>query len=116
MDHVNLFLYDGAIVPDPQGISPAGKTTRPREPSPSGRARRSTRVMRRGSNLTSVRFRIVETLVRNGGCLCGAVRYRGRGEPGQVGRRPCSDCCQESWRAFTLYAPGPVEAILGTGG
>jgi hypothetical protein len=30
MDHVNLFLYDGAIVPDPQGISPAGKTTRPR--------------------------------------------------------------------------------------
>lgn len=30
-DHVNLFLYDGAIVPDPGGIITAGHTnTRPR--------------------------------------------------------------------------------------
>jgi hypothetical protein len=28
-DHVNVFLYDGAIVPDPTGSSPAGTTTRP---------------------------------------------------------------------------------------
>jgi len=26
-DHVNLFIYDGAIVPDPEGTSPAGTTT-----------------------------------------------------------------------------------------
>jgi len=115
MDHVNLFLYDGAIVPDPQGISPAGKTTRPREPSPSGRARRSTRVMRRGSNLTSVRFRIVETLVRNGGCLCEAVRYRVRGEPVHVGRCHCADCRKESGSAFTVYAQWPIEAFEVTG-
>ena len=29
-DHVNIFLYDGAIVPDPEGSSPPGTTTRPR--------------------------------------------------------------------------------------
>ena len=29
-DHVNVFLYDGAIVPDPEGSSPPGTTTRPR--------------------------------------------------------------------------------------
>src|SRR5215472_15639814 len=36
-DHVNVFLYDGAIVPDPQGT-----TSRPPARSPSGRARPST--------------------------------------------------------------------------
>ena len=43
-DHVNLFLYDGAIVPDPEGIitSPASIRTRPRERSRSARVRRST--------------------------------------------------------------------------
>ena len=33
-DHVNLFLYDGAIVPDPDGIITAGHDNRRRGPSP----------------------------------------------------------------------------------
>ena len=42
-DHVNVFLYDGAIVPDPEGIIPAGTPTRPPARSPSGQVRPSTR-------------------------------------------------------------------------
>ena len=42
-DHVNVFLYDGAIVPDPEASSPAATTTRPPAPWPSARASRSTR-------------------------------------------------------------------------
>ena len=42
-DHVNVFLYDGAIVPDPEGIITAGTTTRPRARWRFGGARRSTR-------------------------------------------------------------------------
>ena len=40
-DHVNVFLYDGAIVPDPEGIITAGMRTRRLAPSPSARASRS---------------------------------------------------------------------------
>ena len=37
-DHVNIFLYDGAIVPDPEGIITAGTTTnRPHGGRPSRR-------------------------------------------------------------------------------
>ena len=31
-DHVNVFLYDGGIVPDPEGIITAGHETRRRAP------------------------------------------------------------------------------------
>jgi Domain of unknown function (DU1801) len=41
-DHVNVFLYDGAIVPDPEGIITAGHDNRTAGPSPSARASRST--------------------------------------------------------------------------
>ena len=40
-DHVNVFLYDGGVVPDPAGIITAGHVTRPRARSRSGAARRS---------------------------------------------------------------------------
>jgi phosphoribosylamine-glycine ligase len=42
-DHVNVFLYDGAIVPDPEGIITGGMTTRPPVRWPSATARPSTR-------------------------------------------------------------------------
>jgi hypothetical protein len=42
-DHVNVFLYDGAIVPIPRGSSRGATTTRPPAQSPSARARGSTR-------------------------------------------------------------------------
>ena len=41
-DHVNVFLYDGAIVPDPKASSPAATTTRPPVPPPSTRTTPST--------------------------------------------------------------------------
>ena len=45
--------------------------------------------------------------VRTGGCLCGAVRYRVRGDPVHVGRCHCADCRKESGSAFTVYADWP---------
>ncbi len=42
-DHVNVFLYEGGIVRDPDGISPAATATRPAARWPSARAKRSTR-------------------------------------------------------------------------
>jgi hypothetical protein len=42
-DHVNVFLYDGGIVGDPEGSSPAATTTRPpyRGHPPRGDAQRA---------------------------------------------------------------------------
>ena len=54
-------------------------------------------------------------VVRNGGCLCGDVRYRVRGEPVHVGRCHCADCRKESGSAFSVYAQWPVEAFEITG-
>lgn len=42
-DHVNIFLYDGAIVPIPRASSPPGTTTRPLALWRSARVKRSTR-------------------------------------------------------------------------
>lgn len=49
--------------------------------------------------------------IRTGGCLCGSVRYRVRGEPEHVGRCHCADCRKESGSAFSVYAQWPVEAF-----
>jgi hypothetical protein len=49
--------------------------------------------------------------VRTGGCLCGAVRYRVRGEPVHVRRCHCTHCRKESGSAFSVYAQWPVEAF-----
>jgi hypothetical protein len=50
---------------------------------------------------------VVEERVRNGGCLCGAIRYSVRGEPSHVGRCHCADCRKESGSAFTVYGQWP---------
>ena len=49
--------------------------------------------------------------VRAGSCLCGAIRYRVRGEPLHVGRCHCADRRKESGSAFTVYAQWPREAF-----
>jgi hypothetical protein len=41
-DHVNVFLYDGAIVPDPDGIITAGHNNKTARTVRSARANRST--------------------------------------------------------------------------
>jgi hypothetical protein len=53
----------------------------------------------------------VETIVRTGGCLCGDVRYRVRGEPVHVGRCHCADCRKESGSAFSVYGQWPIDAF-----
>ena len=53
----------------------------------------------------------MDDVVRTGGCLCGDVQYRVRGEPVHVGRCHCTDCRKESGSAFTIYAHWPVEAF-----
>jgi hypothetical protein len=50
-------------------------------------------------------------VVRTGGCLWGAIRYRVRGEPFHVGRCHCTDCRRESGSAFTVYAQWPLAAF-----
>jgi hypothetical protein len=53
----------------------------------------------------------VESRTRAGGCLCGAVRYRVRGEPVHVRRCHCASCRKESGSAFTVYAQWPAEVF-----
>ena len=43
-------------------------------------------------------------IVREGGCLCGAVRYTLRGEPFKSGLCHCTDCRQVTGSAFLAYA------------
>ena len=57
----------------------------------------------------------MESVVRRGGCLCGAVRYVVRGEPVHVGRCHCADCRKESGSAFTVYAQWPLDAFEMSG-
>ncbi len=42
--------------------------------------------------------------VISGGCLCGAVRYEGRGEPYNVTHCHCADCRRSSGAAFVTWA------------
>ncbi|HZT84533.1 MAG TPA: GFA family protein [Gaiellaceae bacterium] len=49
--------------------------------------------------------------IREGGCLCGAVRYTVRGEPFHVGRCHCADCRKRSGGAYTIYVQWPREAF-----
>ena len=49
---------------------------------------------------------------REGGCACGAVRYRVRGKPTRVGICHCTDCRQETgsvFMAFAVYPSGQFE-------
>lgn len=50
-----------------------------------------------------------------GGCSCGAVRYRVRGEPHVVGTCHCTSCRKESGSALVFYADWPIEAFEVTG-
>ena len=51
---------------------------------------------------------------REGGCACGAVRYRVRGKPTRVGICHCTDCRQETgsvFMAFAVYPSGQFEHV-----
>ena len=57
----------------------------------------------------------MKDVIRTGGCLCGDVRYRVRGEAVHVGRCHCADCRKESGSAFTIYGQWPIDAFELTG-
>jgi hypothetical protein len=53
--------------------------------------------------------------VRNGGCLCGAVRYELRGEPYKSGLCHCTTCRQATGSAFLAYADWTPAQFTSTG-
>ena len=52
---------------------------------------------------------------REGGCLCGAVRYRVEGQPYIVGICHCADCRKESGSSFTSFARWRRDAFAFSG-
>lgn len=47
--------------------------------------------------------------VIRGGCLCGAVRYEGRGEPYNVTHCHCVDCRKSAGAVFVTWASFPKQ-------
>ena len=47
-------------------------------------------------------------MLREGGCRCGAVRYRVEGEPEVVGLCHCADCRKETGGLCLAYADWPI--------
>ncbi|RWM13093.1 MAG: GFA family protein [Mesorhizobium sp.] len=52
---------------------------------------------------------------RDGGCLCGAVRFRVSGVPLRVGICHCQDCRRASGSFFTPFGVWPISAYEGSG-
>ena len=51
-----------------------------------------------------------------GGCLCGAVRYRAQGEPRAALHCHCADCRRASGVAFLSWAAFPRDALTWSTG
>ena len=51
-----------------------------------------------------------------GGCLCGAVRYRAEGEPLQVEYCHCSMCRKAGGAPVVVWADFPTDAVTWTQG
>jgi len=54
--------------------------------------------------------------VHEGGCLCGAVRYRAEGTPTNVNHCHCRMCQRGSGAAFVTWATFPLAQIKWTKG
>ena len=54
-------------------------------------------------------------LQANGGCLCGAVRYRVEGEPAMVAVCHCRTCQRNTGSAFSTNLAMPREAVTISG-
>jgi hypothetical protein len=53
--------------------------------------------------------------LRNGHCLCGAVRFTARGEPNWVAHCHCESCRRATSAAFATYVGYPATAVTWTG-
>ncbi len=56
-----------------------------------------------------------DKIERQGGCLCGAVRFRLQGQPLRTGLCPCLDCRKVSGSFFSAFAIWPRAAFEATG-
>lgn len=59
----------------------------------------------------------METSTAEGGCRCGAVRYRVVGEPAATSHCHCSDCRRMTGAptlAWAIFPEDKVEIVLGT--
>lgn len=52
---------------------------------------------------------------REGGCLCGAVRFTVEGEPTRIGICHCLDCRKATGSVFAAFAVWPRSAYAATG-
>jgi hypothetical protein len=72
-----------------------------------------------GARSTAAARRVAEdwtmTVIREGGCACGRVRFKVEGEPLQVGLCHCTDCRKATGTAFLHYADWPAAAFSSTG-
>lgn len=59
---------------------------------------------------------MTEPGAREGGCLCGAVRYRAAGEPLWVVYCHCRDCRRSIGAPVAAYAGFPAERVIFTAG
>jgi hypothetical protein len=50
-----------------------------------------------------------------GGCRCGAVRYRVSGEPFKAGLCHCAECRKETGSPFLYFADWPIDQFLAEG-
>lgn len=53
--------------------------------------------------------------IYRGGCLCGALRYEAKGEPGPAGYCFCADCRKASGSGFIPFINFPAKAIRFAG-
>jgi hypothetical protein len=53
--------------------------------------------------------------IYRGGCLCGALRYEAKGEPGPAGYCFCGDCKKASGSGFIPFINFPAHAVRFTG-
>lgn len=58
---------------------------------------------------------MADDIIRTGGCLCGALRYRATGEPFKGGLCHCADCRKVTGSAFLAYADWRPEQVAITG-
>ena len=58
---------------------------------------------------------MTDEVLREGGCLCGAVRYAVRGDPVRSGLCHCLDCRKSSGSAFSWYAVWEADRFTSAG-
>jgi hypothetical protein len=56
------------------------------------------------------------TEIHEGGCFCGSIRYRAKGQPARVSVCHCKDCQRRSGSAFAVVAYFKDENLEITGG